>query len=139
MRCSSWIIVVINFAPVPLRGCPRAWAPPLSAAASSPTPLQAEDVRGRRAVATVGVDPAAIGYTISFRAGTDGYRGLTFTRDRHIEIYVRAGDTPWDIARVVAHELGHAVDLARGTDSMREAWRSQRAIDDHQDQVGVFC
>ena len=70
------------------------------------------------------------GWRIRFQGGRDDVRGLTYSAERLIEIYVRAGDTPWDIARVVAHELGHAVDLARGTDSMREAWRSLRAIDE---------
>lgn len=70
------------------------------------------------------------GWRIAFSGGRDDVRGLTYSAERRIEIYVREGDTAAGIARVVAHELGHAVDLARGTDSMREAWRAQRSIDE---------
>ena len=70
------------------------------------------------------------GWRIRFQGGRDDVRGLTYSAERVIEVYVRAGDTPWDIARVVAHELGHAVDLTHATDSVREEWREQRNIDE---------
>ena len=70
------------------------------------------------------------GWRIAFFGGRDDVRGLTYSSERLIEVFVRVDDTAWDVARVVAHELGHAVDLTHGTDSMREAWRAQRSIDE---------
>lgn len=70
------------------------------------------------------------GWQIAFSDGRDDVRGLTYSAERRIEIYIRDGDSAWDIARVIAHELGHAVDLTHGSDSTREAWRAQRSIDE---------
>ena len=70
------------------------------------------------------------GWRIAFTTGRDDVRGLTYSAQRRIEVYVRDDDTTWDIARVVAHELGHAVDLTHGSDSAREAWRAQRSLDE---------
>ena len=70
------------------------------------------------------------GWRISFSDDRDDVRGLTYSAERRIEVYVRDGDTAFDVARVIAHELGHAVDLAHGSSSTRQAWRAQRSIDD---------
>jgi hypothetical protein len=68
------------------------------------------------------------GWTISFLPANNGLRGLTFSAPRSIEVYVRGGDTAWDIARVLAHEIGHAVDLTHNDFDDRERWRWRRGV-----------
>ena len=51
------------------------------------------------------------GWTLHFADGRSGYRGMTFIERRAIEVYVRPGDTPERVAEILAHEIGHAVDL----------------------------
>ena len=68
----------------------------------------------------------------AIRSGHGPSGPLAGTRERRIEIFVRAGDTAWDVARVVAHEFGHAVDLRRNSSTDRERWREQRGLGDVQ-------
>ena len=69
-------------------------------------------------------------WSIDFLPANAGLRGLTRTQERRIEIYVRDTDTAWELARVIAHELGHAVDLSHLDIDDRRAWRLLRGIDD---------
>jgi hypothetical protein len=68
------------------------------------------------------------GWQIRFLPGRAGIRGATFPDTSVIEIYVRASDTPNDLAHVIAHELGHAVDVSRFSDADRSAWKAARGI-----------
>lgn len=68
-------------------------------------------------------------WTISFEDGDSSLRGLTFSIERRIEIYVRDTDTAADTARVLAHELGHAVDLEYNDTADRITWRHARRLD----------
>jgi len=68
------------------------------------------------------------GWVISFAESDSTLRGLTFSGEELIEIYLRDADTPFDTARVVAHELGHAVDLVHNGALDRRVWRGVRAI-----------
>ncbi len=70
------------------------------------------------------------GWRIEFLTDGNGVRGLTYSVERRIEVFVRPDDTAWDVARVVAHELGHAVDLTYNDTGVRQRWREQRAIPD---------
>jgi hypothetical protein len=65
-------------------------------------------------------------WTIRFLPARAGLRGLTIVDDRRIEIYERDTDTPATLARTIAHELGHAVDVQLNTPSDREQWRVLR-------------
>lgn len=89
------------------------------------------DARGAEALALIAFDWELFlpGWTISFEPPREGLRGLTYTSDARIEVLVRDGETPWEIARVVAHELGHAIDLARNEVVDRRLWRAARGID----------
>ncbi len=51
------------------------------------------------------------GWTIEISSGRTGLMGLTRTAERQIEIYVRPSMSTDALAHVVAHEIGHAVDL----------------------------
>lgn len=70
------------------------------------------------------------GWDIAFLPGKAGLRGLTLPSSRRIEIYVRSSDTPATLARVVAHELGHAVDVTLNNAADRARWRAARGVDD---------
>lgn len=105
--------------------------PPPPTATPAPPPPDAT-ARGQEALASIGYDWGGRlpGWTIAFVAQETGARGLTFTSEKRIEIYVRSGDSTWQIARVIAHELGHAVDLTHNSVGDRETWRTQRDIAD---------
>lgn len=68
------------------------------------------------------------GWQLRFRAGRQGVRGLTFPDSRRIEVYVRGSDTPEDLAHVLAHELGHAVDVTYFGEVQRAAWLAARGF-----------
>jgi hypothetical protein len=70
-----------------------------------------------------------LGYEIAFMGPRPGYRAMTISEQRRIEIYNRPGDTPLLTAYDLAHELGHAVDLDNNTPERRTRWRELRGID----------
>lgn len=45
-------------------------------------------------------------------------------------MYVRPGDDPAFLARVLAHELGHVADIELNDDADRARWREVRGIPD---------
>lgn len=69
------------------------------------------------------------GWTIEFLGPRTGLRGLTFPAQRRIEVYIRPGSSVSD-AHVIAHELGHALDVTRLTNAERVQWRNVRGISD---------
>ncbi len=69
------------------------------------------------------------GWTITYGRSREDVRGLTFPRTRTIEIYIREGDTAATVARVLAHEVGHAIDVDHHDDADRQRWREARGID----------
>lgn len=68
------------------------------------------------------------GWEIRFLDSRAGYRGLTYPDEKVIEVYVRNGDTAHSLAHVVAHEMGHAVDVTWFSDSDRAAWMRVRGF-----------
>lgn len=65
-------------------------------------------------------------WTIQFVPGSTKVAGYTWSSDRHIEVFVRPGDDASSLARVLAHELGHAVDVTFNTGDDRREWLAQR-------------
>ncbi|MCU0271797.1 MAG: hypothetical protein MUE34_01050 [Acidimicrobiales bacterium] len=123
--------------PAPPEEAVGAEAPPPVAVAVPPTvvplaPLPdlppAEELVGAAAFALLPIDPAVRlpDWELVFLPGRDGVRALTFPRDRRIEVYVRETDTPEALVRVLAHELGHAVDVADNDAADRARWRAAR-------------
>ena len=51
------------------------------------------------------------GWEIRFLPGRPGLLGATWPEDQQIDLYVRAEHTAEDVAHVLAHEMGHAVDV----------------------------
>lgn len=68
------------------------------------------------------------GWTISFLPGQGSLRGLTYSSTLRIEIYVSPDQSAADLARIIAHELGHAVDIALNNTVTRLAWMDARGI-----------
>jgi hypothetical protein len=70
-----------------------------------------------------------LGYRIVFRGPQPGIEGRTSPRSMAtIEIYVRPDESVDNLAHVIAHEIGHAVDLVYGNDQRRSAWLQLRGI-----------
>lgn len=109
--------------------------------ASSESALGVTDARS-----AVARDPASVGaaawtlvdfpadtilsdWSVVFAGPRDGYRGNTNTVTRTITVYVRATDTPADVASVLAHELGHAFDVMYLDGPSRAAWQELRGLD----------
>jgi hypothetical protein len=69
-------------------------------------------------------------WSIEFAPNRESVRGLTFPQSQRIEVYVRDGDTAATVARVLAHEVGHAIDVSFNDDADRASWRSARGIAD---------
>lgn len=69
------------------------------------------------------------GYRIVFSGSQPGMQGRTSPRSMgFIEIYVRPDETVDNLAHVIAHEIGHAVDLTYGNDQRRSVWLQLRGI-----------
>ncbi|PYV01681.1 MAG: hypothetical protein DMG10_16905 [Acidobacteria bacterium] len=69
-----------------------------------------------------------LGYDIAFLGPRVGYRAMTLTNSRRIEIYMRPGDSARLQAYDLAHELGHAFDLEHNNAERRRRWRELRGI-----------
>ena len=69
------------------------------------------------------------GWTIEFLPARKGYRGSTFPREQLIQIYLRDELTVSDYVHVVAHEIGHAIDVTYLDDSDHERWNLARGRD----------
>jgi hypothetical protein len=100
-------------------------APPLS-----PPVLSAEAAVGAEALARFPFDVAGRlpDWELAFLPGRSGVRALTLPRERRIEVYVRASDTPEGLQRVLAHEVGHALDVAYNDAVDRARWRTVRGV-----------
>lgn len=68
------------------------------------------------------------GWELRFAGARPGLRGMAFPDRAVIEVYVRASDTPEGLAHVIAHELGHAVDVTYLTAGERAAWLAARGV-----------
>jgi len=55
-----------------------------------------------------------------------GYRGLTTRSEKTIEIYISGDESPAEVAGILAHEIGHAIDVTYLDDSDRLDWLESR-------------
>ncbi len=104
-------------------------AAPMSVAPSA-SPVVGE--RGRWALAQISYPWQEMlpGWTIEFDEERDGLFGLTLVDDQRIEIYVRDDQSDELLVHIVAHELGHAVDVTLNNGPDRRAWQAARGIED---------
>ena len=68
------------------------------------------------------------GWRISFHGERPGLFGLTLVDDKRIEIYVRKEQDPELLVHIVAHEIGHAVDVTMNDGPDRRRWQEARGI-----------
>ena len=112
---------------------PEADIPPVDVAPAVPPPAtaQADPLEKRRTaiLALIAYPWQDLGYKIEFLGPRPGYRAMTISDKRRIEIYVRPGDSVESQAFDLAHEIGHAFDLERNNSERRKKWRELRGID----------
>lgn len=70
------------------------------------------------------------GWQIEFVVGAGNIAGYTWSREERIEVFVRPGATSSDLARILAHELGHAVDVSKNSGDERRQWLVARGTTD---------
>lgn len=68
------------------------------------------------------------GWKVEYKGDLQGYQGMTNRLEKTIEIYVDADDSPAEVAGVLAHELGHAVDVTYLDNETRVAWLEARGM-----------
>jgi hypothetical protein len=69
-----------------------------------------------------------LGFQLVVAPPRAGLYARTTTSPRQIILYLRPGQTADQIAFVLAHEIGHAVDFTRLTPAERGEWRQVRGI-----------
>jgi hypothetical protein len=84
--------------------------------------------RGEAALARLSYPYQQLGYTIAFLPATSGYFGRGFHEQRRIEVYVRPNQSDAELAHVVAHEIGHAVDWVYHNDVRDQQWLRLRGL-----------
>jgi hypothetical protein len=96
------------------------------------TPARSATERGNEALARLWYPWTSTlpGWVISFADSDGATWGVTSAATRTIEVHIAAAASPAAIARVIAHELGHGVDVTRNHTSDRRAWETQRGIGD---------
>ena len=109
---------VVALSPVAARATENVFSPQMREIASQALGLIAYDWQN-----------SLPGWELRFLDARAGYRGLTYPEERVIEVYLRSDDTPQSLAHVVAHELGHAVDVTWFDDTDRATWLSARGVD----------
>ena len=67
------------------------------------------------------------GWSIQFLTPVGRASGYTWTEHRRIEVFVKDDADQARIRRILAHELGHAVDVTLNTGDERREWLAQRA------------
>jgi hypothetical protein len=68
------------------------------------------------------------GWAISYAGPRSGYRGNTNTITRTITLYIDANDTPSAVSQVLAHEVGHALDVMYLEEQDRKMWMDARGL-----------
>ena len=105
-------------------------AGPAFTAPSSPPKLQTPEARGNQALGQINYPWAEFlpGWSVSFHDERKGVYGYTLVNERRIEVYVRPDQSEEFLAHVIAHEIGHAVDVTLNSPSERTEWQQARGI-----------
>ncbi|MCB1285735.1 MAG: hypothetical protein KDB20_15650 [Microthrixaceae bacterium] len=95
---------------------------------TAPTTTLAPRPVGDRVLAAIAFPWQAYlpGWTIEFVGPRRGFRGITYTAERRIEIFVRPDLGFEELVHVTAHELGHALDVTLLDDEQRDWWMHYR-------------
>ncbi len=68
------------------------------------------------------------GWTVRYEGDRPGYRGITVLSEKSVTIYINPGDTATDVAGILAHELGHALDVTYLQNQDRVQWLEARGM-----------
>ncbi len=69
------------------------------------------------------------GWTITFLEPRGTASGYTWSAEQRIEVFVRGSDGSDRVARVLAHELGHAIDVTLNSPDDRRDWLTERGME----------
>ena len=70
------------------------------------------------------------GWTVAFLPAKAGLLGLTLTRERRVEIYVRLDRSVDGVAHDIAHEFGHVADVVYNNSEKRSQYLQLRGLPD---------
>lgn len=94
----------------------------------APDAAPAELALAQEALGRIGYPWQHLGYGITFHGRDERVRALTFPYESRIEVYVRPGDTVEGLAHVIAHEIGHAIDVELNDGDRRRSWLVDRGV-----------
>ena len=113
----------------------------VTAPAPKPTPAPAHkpvpaaltpQQKGRAALTTLRPYPLdriyGAGWTIHYLPARAGYRGMTDFATSRIDVYINSDQSVAFTARVLAHEIGHVIDVQWGTAASRRQYLKLRGI-----------
>lgn len=101
----------------------------LDSTLDAPTHLPSQ--RGQAVTASLDLDLSHVlpGWSIDFEGADAKYGGMTYSSARAITVHVNPEWSDDQVAGVLMHEAGHAIDLEYLDDSMRHQWMQLRGID----------
>ena len=67
-------------------------------------------------------------WTITFVDAHDGAYGYTYPYEQRIKVFIRPSMSDELLRHVLAHEIGHAIDVTRNTGDERDQWAEARGI-----------
>lgn len=88
-----------------------------------------EPALGAEALARIGYPIDRLDFEIVFLGGRDDLLGAAWSDRRRIEIYVRPDHSVDDVASILGHEIGHAVDYTHITTERRGQYLAARGLD----------
>ena len=104
------------------------WAPATVPTTVLPSPISLIEARGNSALSRISYDWRALGFSIEFLPERSGFRGLTFPYENRIEVYVSDSLTDSHLAHVIAHEIGHMIDVRLNDADDRRRWLTARGL-----------
>jgi hypothetical protein len=91
---------------------------------------------GAAALSQISYPWQQLGYQIVFLGPRPDLMGQTFFDQHRIEVYLRDGESRLMVAHVIAHEIGHAADVAYNTPERRQQWLHLRGASTSQPWFG---
>ncbi len=110
--------------------------PPLPTTAHPSPPTPPPPPIGAAALSQISYPWQQLGYQIVFLGPRPDLMGQTIFDEHRIEIYLRSGESQLMVAHVIAHEIGHAVDVAYNTSERRQQWLNLRGASTSQPWFG---
>jgi hypothetical protein len=101
-----------------------------SRTSNSDKTVPAYEVAGSQALKEINWNwqPIINNWSVRFHAGRQGYLGLTDMEKQRIDIWIRQGQTPQEVAATFVHEFAHAFDRLYLTPDLRAQWLAARGL-----------